>query len=429
VDKEKLTQALIPLIGDALSGDPEVARIESASQFFFKGTGMLTLSHAEAEKLREAAFLISQQFPTVGADTCTRELKRFCCRFIPQLKTGVQRASIAAALPELLDCLDSFGQDLTTIYIEVCGLGLQLTEWKFGSARFLRGNHPEIEAEHSQIVTADGHKPKPLRAEQVVAQIKLHGEVKYAQDEAFTRTNQILDTIQFLSLNENPGSWDPDGLCFGLYCCQPIPMITSNSWYFTSRGPTWGELQGVPPIIPTIAGIKCVINSQTNSQFSERGGKGLNALLSETNRSAFDENLLTAIGWIANAIRERNLARKYLGFYVALEALFSRDKLILRDKNTFQKAIFPIPEAVAFFIGRGCEGRRKLCSEVNDLAKTRNRIAHRGYTDIDEAELRAVGSHAWSCCWQAAERRDQFREDDSFRDWLLNLKFGNADLI
>jgi len=210
MNKQQLINALVPIIHAALSGDPEIARAETATQFFFKGNGSLTLSHAEAAKLREASILISRVFPKVGNRTRDQELNRFCCRFIPELKAGVRRDSIAAALPVLLDCLQSFSEDSTTVYVEVCGLDLQLPEWIFGPARFMKGDHPEIETDHSQIITSDGHRPDPLKADQIVAQIKVQGEADYAVDTVVNRVGEVLDVIQFLSLRENPGSWEAD---------------------------------------------------------------------------------------------------------------------------------------------------------------------------------------------------------------------------
>jgi hypothetical protein len=139
MNTQELVNALVPRIHAALSGDPDVARAETASQFFFPGTGTLTLSYAEAVQLREASILISKFFPKVSEDTCDRELKRFCCRFIPELQAGVERASIAAALRDLLGCLESFTQDFTTVYVEVCGLDSQLPEWTFRAGSIHEG--------------------------------------------------------------------------------------------------------------------------------------------------------------------------------------------------------------------------------------------------------------------------------------------------
>ena len=206
MNKQQLINALVPIIHAALSGDPDKARAETATQFFFKGTGSLTLSHAEAAKLREASTLISRFFCKVSDRTCDRELKRFCCRFIPDLEAGVERASIAAALPDLLDRLQSFSEDSTTVYVEVCGLDLQLPEWIFGPARFMKGDHPDIEADYSQIITLDGHKPDPLNADQIVAQVKVQGEADYAVDTVVKRVGEVLDVIPLVGMIKAAGS-------------------------------------------------------------------------------------------------------------------------------------------------------------------------------------------------------------------------------
>lgn len=427
VKAQTLLNALVPLIHDALSGDPEVARTEKAAYFSFADIGGLILSHAEAANLREASALLCREFPKVSSRTCDHELHRFCCRFIPQLGSGVEREPIARALPEFLDHLQSLSDDSTTVYVEVCGLDLQVPEWFFGPARFLKGDHPDVEADHSQIVTLDGRKPDALKPDQIVAQIKVVGEVEYAGEQSAKRVADVLDVIQFLSLSENPGSWEPDGLCFGLYCCEPIPPISSNTWTLTSRGPTWTSSKGIPPIIVTVPAVRCILNEETHKRFAERGGIELSSILMEASPSAFDQNLLTGITWVGNAIRERNLARKYLGYYVGIEALFGRDRLDWRETEGFQAPIVPIAEGVAFLLGQDVDDRRRLSMQMNDLAKTRNRIIHRGYTVIDETDLRILGSHAWNCCRVASSKRNEFCNEDSFRDWLLNCKFGNAD--
>jgi hypothetical protein len=425
-EHQKLVNALTGLIVDALTGPKEVSREEKAMMFSYadKGGGLL-LSKTEAAKMQQASELLSAQFPKVSERTCMRELQRFCCSFISEINAG-QQLPVARQIPALLKLLESLGSHQTTVYVEVSGLDLRLPEWTFGPARFMSGNHVDVERDRLGIRTLDGQTPEPLRAEQLVVQMRLEGESQYAQDSAKERVQQVLDVLQFLSLKENPGSWDADLAHFGLFCCEPIPVVSTNIWAFSSDGPSWHWHKEQPPVL--VSGpMKCVVSKDTDARFAERGGKELAALLMEQHPSAFDQGLLTAVTWIAHAIRERDPARKFLGFYIALEALFGRDNKKLRECEGFQQPIVPIPEGVAFLLGLTPQARIRLVDRMTRLTRERNRIVHRGFTQIEKGSLLMLAGYAWSSCWQAAIRRHLFQKEDAFRDWLLERKYGNAD--
>jgi hypothetical protein len=425
VNDKKLMRALIPLIRGALSGNRQIAQRESAMQFSFRGVGGLTLSHDEAKKLREAVVLFRKTFPKVSEKTCANELRRFCCNFLSEVEaTGsVQAVTIAHAAPTLIRRLKSFQKDSTTVYVEVCGIDLGVRQWKFGPTLFMRGDHSQIEKDRLTVTSADGTQSPPLRKTQILVCMQVQGESEFAVEYVAERVQEVLDVLQFLSLPENPGSWDGNALTCALYCCEPIPIISSPIWLLTSRGPTWDEQRTGPPVNVT-GPYKCVLNGKTRARFNKRGGLQLSTLLKETWPSAFDQNLLVGITWLASAIRERNLARKYVGFYVALETLFGRDKKGLRESEGYQKTILPLPDAIAFFLANKSEQRRIIAQKIQELSRTRNRVMHRGFTAIDRSDLIKVGTYAWNCCWRAATKRKKFREEDSFSEWLLNRKYG-----
>lgn len=424
--RQKLINALTGIVLQALSDSPERASQEAARIFSFAGLGELILSHAEVEKLEEAADLLHEANPRVGRKSIVAELQRACCRLIPHMTGGIQPSAITAEIPNLLDTLDALENQSTTVYVQVAGVDLKLDEWLFGPAKFLHGTHAEIEAERTQITTIDGLVPVALDPTVVVVQMKLAGETTFAKQHAGERIQQVLDCIQFLSLPENRGSWDADIQHFGLYRSEPIPLVSSKVWSFSSKGPTWTSWHDHSPILAT-GPVKCVIDASAVNEFAKRGGPELGQLLMEPCPSAFDDSLSTAVAWIANGIRERDLARKYLSFFIALEALFIRDNKQTRQADGFQSPIVPIGEGVAFLLGQSVETRRLIEKRVVGLASTRNKIVHRGFTTIDRADLIKLGTYSWNCCLQCAIRRKQFNEDNSFQNWLLERKFGNAD--
>jgi hypothetical protein len=83
---------------------------------------------------------------------------------------------------------------------------------------------------------------------------------------------------------------------------------------------------------------------------------------------------------------------------------------------------------VAFLLGRKVAARKRLKDRIVELARTRNRIVHRGFMEIDRTDLVHLATYAWNCCYEALSRRDQFQTENSFSEWLLDLKYGNADI-
>ncbi len=427
-EHQKLVNALTGILRDALSGDQDPAPHDSGMYFEFKGLGGLRLSREESEKMNEAADLLVEAYPRVARKSILNELQRFCCRFISVMEAGSREFPIPHKLPELLNLFDLLQSQSTTVYIQVAGIDLKVDEWVFGPAKFMRGNHPDVDSERLQIMTLEGHVPKPLDPKNVLVQLKLQGEPVYARDHAAERVQEVLDCLQLLSLSENQGSWESPNTGFYLRCCEPIPLVSARIWSFSSKGPTWESWCGAAPI-PVTGPEKCIIDKSTSAKFAQRGGCELAQMLAEICPSSFDENLLTATTWLANGIRERDYARKFLSFYVTLEALFSRDDRQLRQAKGFQSPSVPIKEGVAFLLGRTVEARRRLERRISELAETRNRIVHRGFTVIEKSDLIDLGRYAWNSCWQAAIRREFFKEDNSFHEWLLGRKFGNADIV
>ncbi|NBV22632.1 MAG: hypothetical protein EBS05_12045 [Proteobacteria bacterium] len=388
----------------------------------------MTLSHAEVEKIEEAAEYLRKVYPRIGRKSILDEIQKVCCRLIPQMTSGSGTAAIAHEVPKLLGSLDVLESQTTTVYVQVAGIDLKLEEWSFGPAKFMHGNHPELEGERSQIRTLDGMEPSPLDPATVVVQMKLAGETDFAKHYAGERIQKVLDCVQFLSLHENRGSWDAKDLThFGLFRSEPIPMVPSMVWSYSSKGPTWTSWHDHSPILCDGL-VKCVVDANMVKEFSKRGGDSLAQLLMETNPSAFDDSLMTSVNWIANGIRERDLARKYLSYFIALEALFIKDNKETRQADGHQSPIVPIGEGVAFLLGKSIDSRRSIKHRIDELAGTRHKIVHRGFTAIDRADLISLGNYSWNACWQCATKRNLFNNDNSFHHWLLERKFGNADL-
>lgn len=424
--KQKLINRLVPLLKTSILSPSIPDNDNIGMAFSFKDMGSFTLSHEEAKAFREATQILSEAFPKVGFKTCANELERFCCRFIPQLQQGTVDIPIGQEIPSLFTLLESLQKHRTVVYVQVCGFELRLPQWGFGSAVFMHGNHDEIEKARLSIKDAGGKNPNPLSPDAIVVRMELNGYSDYALKHARNRVEEILDVLQFLTISKNRGAFEDTVIGFSFYASEPIPVLQTPVWYYCPDTSTWGAATGTgtPPILQA-GPIKCILDDRIKDWFRPFAGDQLSEMLQGDCPFAFDQGLMTAISWIANGIRERNNARKYLGFFIALEALFSPDEFGSWNPNRFSKTIVPLDEGVAFLLGEDYEHRIKIINIMRELKKKRNLIAHRGSTNIDKKALVQLATYVWNCCKIAALRRNNFEKEHSFRDFMLNLKYGS----
>ena len=427
--KQKLINRLVPLLKTSILSPSIPDKDNIGMAFSFKDMGGFTLSHEEAKAFREAVEILSKAFPKVGFKTCGNELSRFCCRFIPQLQQGIVDIPIGQEIPSLLTLLESLQKHRTVVYVQVCGFELRLPQWEFGSAVFMHGNHDEIEKTRMSVKGAGGKNPNPLAPDAIVVRMELNGHADYALMHVRERVEEILDVLQFLTISKNRGAFEDTVSGFSFYACEPIPILQTPVWCYCPDTLTWTAASGMgaPPILQA-GPVKCVLDDRTKDWFRPFAGDQLSEMLLDNCSFAFDQGLMTAISWIANGIRERNNARKYLGFFIALEALFSPDEYGSWDPNTFSKTIVPLDEGVAFLLGQDYEHRIKIVNIMRGLKKKRNLIVHRGFMDVDKEALVQLATYTWNCCKVAALRRNNFEKENSFRDFILNLKYGGRNM-
>lgn len=386
----------------------------------------LSLSHEEAGLFHKIVDEhLAKNFPKAGPKTCLSLLQRFCSEVVK--RHDINHIPFDQELPVLLNRLREQDAAQNTIFIEVSGLNLMIPEWTFGRVTFMHGNHSSVEAERLKIETKDKQHPSPIPSDKIVARIETSGSQEYGSQSAHEKVEEVLDVLQFLSVQENYCAFRDSPHGFGLLCSTPVPSLAAGVWSLSTLGPAWHSSSVSAPILSSGINpeVQCKIDENATTRFEPRSGRQLSELLSADCRSLFDDSLLSAVSWVANGIRERDPAKKYLSLYVALEALFVRDTKDARSNRNSRARILPVEEGVAFVMGHDAQQRRALAKRVRELAHTRNRIVHCGYTDVERADLLTLAGYAWNCCSELALKRDQFKKEGSFRDWLLDRKYGN----
>ena len=148
-------------------------------------------------------------------------------------------------------------------------------------------------------------------------------------------------------------------------------------------------------------------------------------LLGAASLSQFDENLKSSMTWMANGIRETDAGRKYLNFFIGLEALLLPDDGTPRFQGGYRAAILSVPESVAVCLSGKAKNRVKICEHVKNLVRIRNLIVHRGFTSVELSALIQLANVAFQTWTTLLKKRAKFKVPNSFSEWLQLRKFGS----
>lgn len=412
----QIAAQIIPLLRQVFSGQSQGDTVLSLRH----GEQGWSLCQAEARLLDQAVATLDEAFPMVHLTTCRRELQRFCCERIQQPDAAFEKH-----LPELLTRLDKLSGVDNVVFLEVAGIRLELDEWVLGPVRFVHSEHSEIDRLRLSIQDIHGKSPPPIDPDLVLARMEIKGEPEYAKHEAVSRLQLALDCLQALTLPENPAGLH-GGYGFTLAYAETLPDISCRHWMYSSLEPTWTSGTACAPEFPrNHPEVKCRINAATLEQLEQRGLSVVGVLLAASNPQAFDVSLLLALQWLGHAIRESDCTRKFLACYISLESLFTRDDSSMRDSPGYNAPAMPVSDGVAFLLGKPTvEARMRIAERVRELSRTRNRVVHRGYTNVEKQDLLQLARYAFECCVMALKKRDQLQGEQAFTNWLQAQKYG-----
>ena len=386
---------------------------------FSHGERSWSLSPEEARDFHAVVKAISSQYPTVHQKTVASELQKFCCEHIE-----TNGAQFESRFSTLLNHLDNLTTISNIAYVQVSGIRLEVPDFTLGHTKLITSANPEIDQYRLSIKDKGGNPPAPINPDITLARVEVIGEPAHASDAARSLVQESLDCLQFVSIQDNYAAFN-DSFGFMLACSSPIPVIPTQIWMYSDKQPTWTYSQVTSGIVATDnPRLNLPLNPQSIEAYGVRGLKQMNSMLSDPTPSSFDDGIRASISWIAYSIRERNPTRKYLGFFIALEALFSRDTVSAKTTSDYQAPSISVDEGVAYLLGKDPPARMRLANRVRELSRTRNMIVHRGYTDVERSDLLTLAHYSWNCCHLGLTMRDQFREDNSFRNWCQMRKYG-----
>lgn len=418
MNTHKLSNAISGILRDIFSPENQMTEANQETAYLFQRIANgWKLTASEKVRLDEAVEILRRKYNKVHARTCRKYLEGFCCEQFPG-----NYACFQAKLPELFNELDQANQNKSDVFVEIAGLQLQMERFRLGSIEFLHSDDPMIDELRKSVPDINGNYADPLPGKCVVARCCVEGDSEYSREVAVERIQLALDILQFASAPLNSSLLKQSILGFGLYLGENQTPASLKTWTYQQNKPSWHSYSGQAKRPNNHLGkFGLQLNKENLEKMQQCKLPELGEILSRFGRSHFEENILSAIRWFAKAVRDVELEDKYLNLFIALEGLLSND---VSNSENSPKAAFTHREGVAFLLGQDTESRMHFHEKFGELAKTRNKIVHSGYSLIDETELLDLFNYVLLCCFKALELKDNFKEAGSFSKWAKRVKFG-----
>lgn len=390
------------------------------SYFFQSEKKGWKLTSSEKQRLDEAAAVLQREFQNVHMKTCAKHLEGFCCDQFPE-----NYDAFHTKLPELLNSLRLANSNNSNVFVLVSGIHLEMARFKLGPVEFMHSDDPEITRRREQVPDINGEFAAPLPEKCVIGRLQVYGDSEYSREVAIEQLQLALDILQFASSPINSGTLKQRTTSFGLYIGEHKKTPSLKTWTYQDQEPSWHAYTGIPQIANNHLekfGLK--LTDSCIDELQTYGLTDLEAIFASSKRSQFEENIISAIRWFSKAVRDVQPENKYLYLFIALEGLFSHDT---NDPEKMKAAAFTHREGVAFMLGESTDQKIRLYDSMSELAKTRNKIVHSGYSKIDQEELASLTNFVFSSCIKALQLKDQFKEARSFSKWAKRRKFGETD--
>jgi hypothetical protein len=418
MNKKQAINAITGILKDVFSpGNSEKVSKEKYAYTFQNETSGWKLTTADKLRLDDAARVLHKEYPQVHEKTCRKYIEGFCCDQFPE-----NYDDFHTKLPDLLEKLRLANQNNSDVFVLVAGMHLGMERFKLGPVDFIHSNSPEINELREKVPDINGDYADPLPEKCVVGRYRVDGDSEYSREIAIEQLQLALDILQFASAPVNSGTLKQHILSFGLYLGENKEPASLKTWTYQKKKPSWYAYRGSakrPNNHFEKFGLQ--LTESCIEELQEYRLSELEQIFASQDQSYFEENILSAIRWFSKAVRDVQSENKYLDLFIALEGLFSND---VRNPENMRKAAFTHREGVAFMLGKTTDERILLHDRMAELAITRNKIVHSGYSTIDQAELLSLSNYVFLCCLKALELKDQFKEKGSFSKWAKRCKFG-----
>jgi hypothetical protein len=330
---------------------------------------------------------------------------------------------IESALRKMVETLDETPKSVKVVFA-VGGVSLTDGEITIGSTILYRMDNERRERLRTAFdgildTTKDTEEARSYLRQQTnrflesfgeltVAEVPAVGDADRAKEDATQVSEPVFDFLQLIAAIEEPSERQiriiPGG---DLMARQPPRFVISDD----ETEAHWDQKLAFGFRLElTQARVENVINFGLQSV--------VDAIAKREERSEFDDMLLNAMHWIADAERQEQLENKITSYMTAMELFFTvEDGPIVRD----------LSESVAFLLGNTLENRKRVKKLVARLYGLRSKVSHEGHRSAlsrDVVELKTIAINVLILMSRLANRLEgKVDVQQLFADLRLSAEF------
>lgn len=334
---------------------------------------------------------------------------------------------IEAALRRMVQTLDEAPKALKVVFA-VGGVSLTDGEIRIGSTTLYKMNDQRRERLYAAFngildtVKASDEAKAYYRqqtkefleafGELTVAEVPAVGDPDRAREDAAQVSEPVFDFLQLIAAIEERSEWKiriiPGG---GLMARQPPRFVISDD----QTEAHWDQKFAFGHRLElTQVRVEKVINLGLQSV--------VDAIAKGRDRAEFDDMLLNAMHWIADAERQEQIENKITSYMTAMDLFFTaEDGPVIRD----------LSEAVAFLLGKTLDRRKHVRKLVSRLYGLRSKVSHEGRRSAlheDVIELKTIAINVLILMSRMADRLEgKAHVQQLFADLRLSAKFDPLD--
>jgi hypothetical protein len=409
--KQQLENLLSHVLSD--SSDPSLES-EPAPKFFTRDGIGFELRNEFHESYEKAVKLVRS-----NRDWSSKFSEVYIEDKIQQLLTNVVRADrpdpLHSQVEALIDDLTSFNSR-QVVYIPMAGIEIDDGDFQIGRVTLSRFGEDDIasivgqidgvlasatertEEERKHIIARLRSQLEPL-TNVVCARFTTVAEAGRARERAIEETRRAIDLLYYSLPALYSSEWRVAiGLLGEVFTAQRmIPVFSDSSAAFSLNSGIVG------PQMPYI------LNENTRSVFNAIGASALSDILKQDVVNDFDDGLLRAVHWIANAQTQVENGNALLSYTTCLEVFFSTGGASIVNS---------VSRGTARLLGSNLEQRKQIKDRVADLYGKRSGVSHGGKNDIANADIFYLSRVALALTKTLISRRAEFTHRNQLREWL-----------
>ncbi len=338
--------------------------------------------------------------------------------------------AIEAQFDQLIEALKDYSQE-QVVLVPIVGIKMAVDFYSIGKIRLITPattNQPDLVERRTQLAEKLNEIPALrdwLQAQMyafqpgvVCAEYRVVADPDRAKELAEQETRRALDLIRFAI----PALYPNCDISVGIQAEAFVGTRSRLTTILAEEGFNIRWQRNAArhphrnPIVDTFE-----LSDFTLGKLDRLGLPIATAILQKQNLTAFEQTLLEALHWFANAQAEQDPLYKFLGLMICLES-------VLNEKG-LESITATIANGVAWLIGEDLKDRRELKTRIGGFYSKRSTISHGGKVEdrITLKDIDELTNIVGAVIKRLLKKVDEFASKKALRLWIEERGLGGMD--